>query len=71
MGRDEGSGGTRNGSHVRIPTVEDFIDEVHLSIAHMADSFTNQEAEEAVHLHLIRSHCDGRAKEFTRSLPVR
>ena len=52
-------------------SVGDFIDEVHLSFTHIADAYENEVDREAAHLHLIRSHCDGKAKEFIRSLPKR
>lgn len=51
--------------------VEDFINEVHLSFAHIAGAYTEQQDKEIVHLHLIRSHCDVKAKKFIRSLHER
>ena len=45
-----------------------FIDEVHLSFTHIADAYENEVDREAAHLHLIRSHCDGKAKSYGRYL---
>lgn len=52
-------------------SVEDFLDEVHHAFTHIADAYTEQKDKEISHLHLIKSHCDGRAKKFIRSLPER
>ena len=50
---------------------DDFIIEVHLLYTHIADVHAEQKGKEAAHLHLIKSHCDARAKKFVRSLPER
>ena len=50
-------------------SVEDFLDEVHLAFTHIADAHTKQKDKETTRLHLIKSHCDDRAKKYIRSLP--
>ena len=52
-------------------SVDDFINEVHLSFAHVKDAYTEAEDKEAAHVHLIKSHCAGKAGKFVRSLPAR
>ena len=51
--------------------MEYFLDEVHLAFTHIADAYTEEKDQESAHLHLIRSHCDGRAKKYIGSLPER
>ena len=52
-------------------SVEDFLDEVHHAFIHVAGAYTEEKDQETAHLHLIKSHCDGRAKKYIRSLPER
>ena len=52
-------------------SVDDYISEVHLSFAHVKDAYTEAEDKEAAHIHLIKSHCAGKAGKFIRSLPAK
>ena len=52
-------------------SVDDFISEVHLSFAHVKDAYAEDEDKEAAHIHLIKSHCAGKAGKFIRSLLAR
>ena len=51
--------------------MEDFLDEVRLAFTHIADAYTEEKDQETAHIHLIKSHCDGRAKKYIRLLPKR
>ena len=52
-------------------SVDGFLDEVHLAFTHTADAYTEKKDPKTAHLHLVKSHCDGRAKEYIRSPPKR
>ena len=52
-------------------SIDDFINEVHLSFAHVKGAYTEAEDKETAHVHLIESHCAGKAGKFVRSLPAR
>ena len=51
--------------------MEDFLDEIHLSFTRVADAYAEPKDKETAHLHLIKSHCDGRAEKIFGSLPER